>query len=263
MTPKLSTTLVCAIGLILSALPCASVAQTLSLGTVSSSTALSNCSTLQNPGTDFRNFDSHMTNCFTATLTGCTVNDAGVSDLYFVWGYAMPTAPPYKGTIVMLPGDGGENAATDTTFQQYISQYLADGYQVVEVAWGAYGGGGVAWEASSAASILYAACRPASFLNWIRNGPLGSVGLGRWQATQGGMCVHADSGGAGAAANALAWFNGGAGGTAASGAGYIDKAVMENGPVFSDVERGCEIQSNGTNGQNTQICTGSPAQTGC
>ena len=118
-----------------------SVAQTLSLGTVSSSTALSNCSTLQNPGTDFRNFDSHMTNCFTATLTGCTANDAGVSDLYFVWGYAMPTAPPYKGTIVMLPGDGGENAATDTTFQQYISQYLADGYQVVEVAWGAYGGG--------------------------------------------------------------------------------------------------------------------------
>jgi hypothetical protein len=46
------------------------------------------------------------------------------------------------------------------------------------------------------------------------------------------MCVHADSGGAAAAAYSLTWYGEGA---------DVDKVLLENGPVFSDINRGCEV----------------------
>lgn len=103
----------------------------------------------------------------------------------------------------MFSGDGGEDAAIRSNFHTYVTYYLQSGYQIVEVAWGPLSGG-IAWEIAnplvpgSLPSILYAACRPASFLNWVRNGAPGQVGQGIWKTTQGGMCAHGDSGGAGA-----------------------------------------------------------------
>jgi hypothetical protein len=111
----------------------------------------------------------------------------------------------------------------------------------------------------NAPSIRVAACRPASFLNWVRNGATaGSVGI--WGGN-GGMCAQGDSAGSGAIAYALAWYNAGAA-TASFGQGYLDKVVLKSGPVFSDIEQGCEIQG-GVNSQYTSICASGSTQTGC
>jgi hypothetical protein len=129
----------------------------------------------------------------------------------------------------------------------YVGSYVAAGYQVVQIAWGP-SAPGIDWEyttvsgSSNPPSIRAAACRPASFLNWVRNG-------GIW-AGNGGMCAHGNSAGSAAIAYALAWYDAGAA-TASNGQGYLDKVVLENGPVFSDIEQGCEISSSGTNNQYT------------
>jgi hypothetical protein len=73
------------------------------------------------------------------------------------------------------------------------------------------------------------------------------------------MCAHVNSGAAGGAAYSLAWYNAGAGGAPNWGSGYLDKVVMENGPVFSDIEQGCEV-TNGVNSQYTTICNNNPPQ---
>jgi hypothetical protein len=119
--------------------------------------------------------------------------------------------------------------------------------------------GGQDWEntnsngGSNPYSILAAGCRPATFLNWVRNGNQNSgVGTGIWAKT-GGMCAHGNSGGAGALGYALAWYNAGVGGAPAWGSGYLDKVEMENGPVFSDLQQGCQV-SNGASNQATYIC---------
>jgi hypothetical protein len=251
------------------------VAQT-GLGTVTDVNSM-DCSLLYTPSQiypiSFRNFDTSMTNCYSATLAGCP---SGVSDIGFVYGYAPPIASvQIAGTIVMFSGDGGENAAVGPFFPKYVQAYRTAGYQVVEAAWGPTPGSGIAWELANYASpstnpsILNAACRPATFLNWVRSGNSG-VGNGIWNqcqgatgCTNGGMCVHANSGGAGAVAYALTWYNAGAGGAPTNGGGYLDKVVLENGPVFSDIERGCEIDQSGHNGQSTPICTSGTGQTGC
>ena len=64
------------------------------------------------------------------------------------------------------------------------------------------------------------------------------------------MCVHTDSGGAGAAAYTLTWYGGGS---------FLDKVLMENGPVFTDINRGCEVPNN----QYTTVCAPGTMQTGC
>jgi len=115
----------------------------------------------------------------------------------------MPT-PPAKGTtllgtIVMFSGDGGEMAGNPGFQMYYVPRYEQAGYQVVEVAWGPYGTKGLAWEIANSSpnsttnpSILYAACRQATFLHFVKTS--GTI----W--TTGGMCAHGDSGGSAALA---------------------------------------------------------------
>ena len=140
----------------------------------------------------------------------------------------------------------------------YVPYYESMGYQVVEVAWGPYGTQGTAWELAnssgiSAANILNAACREATFIHFVKT----SI----WSS--GGMCVHGDSGGSAALAYSLTWY-----GESAD----VDKALLENGPVFSDINRGCEVNYQSgqcSNGQGQYICApgpngqGSAAQYGC
>jgi len=99
---------------------------------------------------------------------------------------------------------------------------------------------GTAWEIANSGpnsttkpNILNAACRPATFLNYVRTSGL------IWT-----------SGGAGATAFALTWYNAGS---------ILDKVLLENGPVFTDINRGCEVPNN----QLTTVCAPGTAQTGC
>jgi hypothetical protein len=102
-----------------------------------------------------------------------------------------------------------------------LARYVNDGYQVVQIAWGPHQEG-QDWEITNVAnapSILVGACRPATFLNWVRNGNSG-VGNGIW-AGNGGMCAEGHSAGSGAIAYALTWYNAGAASAATNGQGYL------------------------------------------
>jgi hypothetical protein len=233
------------IGLALLAFVCSTPAAAQTLGTVTAVGSGGTC-----PAT--RGFDPGMT-CYPATLSACPGND----NLQFVFGVEKPSVTPL-GTIVLLSGDGGGMASETPSLLSYVGSYVAKGYQVVQIAWGP-SAPGTDWEftnvsgGSNPSSIRAAACRPASFLNWVRNG-------GIWGGN-GGMCAHGNSAGSAAVAYSLAWYNAGAA-TASNGQGYLDKVVLENGPVFSDIEQGCEISSSGTNNQYTLMCV-SPGQAGC
>jgi hypothetical protein len=201
--------------------------------------------------------------CYAATLNGCS----GVDNLQFVYGVEVLSGITPHGTIVFFPGDGGDEASDGANEISLIESYVDADYQVVQIAWGAgtLGSNGQDWEVTdtgggtNAASILNAACRPATFLNWVRNGNSG-VGGGIWGGN-GGMCAEGHSAGSGALAYSLAWYNAGAS-TASWGAGYLDHAIFTSGPVFSDIEQGCEVNSSGQNNQSTTICQNTN-QLGC
>ncbi|HVI07863.1 MAG TPA: hypothetical protein VND65_06170, partial [Candidatus Binatia bacterium] len=200
-----------------------------------------------------RGFDivAGSTNCFTATIS-CPNTDQ------FQLDYAV-TPPqggaPLIGSIVMLTGDGGTYASNIAFSNYYVPYYESQGYQVVEVAWGP-DPTGTAWEIANSglnstkkANILYAACRPATFLHYVKTG--GTI----WSS--GGMCVHADSGGAGAVAYSLTWYN---------LAADLDRVLAENGPVFSDINQGCTVtcQNNYCADYSyTTVCLPGSTQTGC
>jgi hypothetical protein len=195
--------------------------------------------------------------CYTSTIVGCPGND----DLSFVFGVAPPAAgKPPLGTIVFFSGDGGDVAENGTDQNNLLTVYINDGFQLVEIAWGSPTA--IDWEFTNVSgggnpySILAAACRPATFLNWVRNSNSG-VGNGIWSNYGKGMCAQGHSAGSAALAYALAWYNAGSA-TLANGSGYLDKATFTSGPVFSDIKQGCEVINN----QTTTIC-GSPGQVGC
>jgi hypothetical protein len=214
-----------------------------------------------------RGFDSKMT-CYEAN-----VSCPSTEQITLYYGVENPSGQAL-GTIVMLSGDGGEQFLGSS--EDYVQPYVSAQYQVIEAVWGtATDSQTQSWEYTNtptspgtgfAFSILNAACRPATFLNWVRNGNPGyPVGSGIWAGANGapaGMCVHANSGGAGAVGYALAWYSAGVGGPPQWGQGYIDRAELENGPVFSDIQQGCEI-TNGVNSQSTYICANGDTEPGC
>jgi hypothetical protein len=132
----------------------------------------------------------------------------------------------------------------------YVPGYLSAGYTVVQTAWKS------AWEEVDNGTglytdnIRYAACRPATFLNYVYNNVYTKSG-------NAGMCAQGASAGSAAIVYALAWYGAGAGGTN----GYLlDKVTLTSGPVFSDIEQGCEVIPN-TPPPTQSICQGS--QLGC
>ncbi|MGC1372231.1 MAG: hypothetical protein WA824_08840 [Candidatus Sulfotelmatobacter sp.] len=261
MPSKVTAVFVCLIGLAVCLQPLPAAAQQLTLGTVATPTLLSTCPSSAN----FASGTTPAITCYSTNISGCS----GVDTQDLVYGVATPTGALF-GTIVMLAQGGGTMFMGDYA-TDYVQNYLNAHYQVIQVVWGGTGLNGSPgpqpWEVTklsnlspSNANIGLAACKPATFLNWVRNGNQGApLGSGIW-AGRGGMCAHGDSGGAGALGYALAWYNAGAS-TAAWGAGYLDKVVLENGPVFSDIDQGCEFQ-NGTNSQYTFVCEKSN-QVGC
>ena len=133
-----------------------------------------------------------------------------------------PTGTP-KGTILLHSGVGGTgfyNQVIGGT--SYVQSFLAAGYRVVQLAWA------TDWEDTTITpkSIKLAACRPATLLNYVYNTIHGGP------AAAGGMCALGHSGGSAAVAYALTWYN---------AASYLDTVVLTSGPVFSDIEKGCQV----------------------
>jgi hypothetical protein len=257
MTKRFAISLVAGLALAIFAQTPQATSQ-MSLGTVTLTSPLQSCPTSVTPPD--RGFDPNVNMvCTAATLSSCPNND----DLTFVYGVAPPaTGTTPKGTIVLFSGDGGHEASDGANQLAMVESYVANGFQVVQIAWG--WPLPIDWEftnvtsTNNPASILNAACRPASFLNWVRNGISPNIGKGIWATYKGGMCAHGHSAGSAALAYALAWYNAGAS-TTAWGSGYLDKGVFTSGPVFSDIRQGCQVP----NGNTTFICQNSPEQTFC
>jgi hypothetical protein len=172
----------------------------------------------------------------------------------FVYGVSQPTNGQNFGTIVLLSGLGGGHATESPGSEMsYTSQYTSHGYQVVQLAWGWTAGidGPLDWEltnvmgGTNGPSIRNAACRPATFLHWVRFGGLYSVG---------GMCAQGFSAGGGALAYSLAWY-----GAGDATIGYLDRAEMLSGPELADLKQGCAVPSY----SQTEICQSDQNQHGC
>jgi len=122
-----------------------------------------------------------------------------------------------KGTIVLHPGAGGLDPSGGMS-HSFDQRYTADGYSVVTLAWAS------GWEDTglTTKSIRTAACRPATALNFILN----------TVSSNGAKCAQGFSGGSGALGYALAAYG---------ASSYLDKVVLEAGPVFSDIAQGCKV----------------------
>ncbi len=97
----------------------------------------------------------------------------------------------------------------------YASRYIKDGYTVIQAKWA------VPWQAPGVVytgNLMNAACRPATLLNYVANGLP--------------VAVQAGSGGAGALGYALSWYG---------LASLVSVAEITSGPVYSNIEQGCEV----------------------
>lgn len=162
--------------------------------------------------------------CYSATITGCSQT----LDLIITFGYLPRAAGTNNnGTIVLLSGDGGRFATTNPE-NTYAAEYITKGYNIVEVAylseWQDAGGlpGGTGQFTNN---VINAACRPATFLNFVRYNTQPPV-----MYTAGGMCAQGISGGTDQIAYSLVYYG---------AYNYLDKAEMEAGPPFGNINVGC------------------------
>jgi len=163
--------------------------------------------------------------CYSANLAGCP----NASNLNFTYSYDIPASP--VGTVVFFPGGKGTNANGDQTFAGY---YFGLGYGIVQLEWADD------WELTTipaqytgdnnsttyTANIQVAACREATFLNFVFNTNNTTLYNG------GGRCAQGESAGSAAIAYALAFYGAG---------NYLDAVELKSGPPLADIEQGCEV----------------------
>jgi hypothetical protein len=106
-----------------------------------------------------------------------------------------------------------------------LSYYVGQGYGVVEIGWS------TAWEHTTNANIQNAACRPATFLNFVYENIYLPITTGQNGNAKAGMCAQGYSAGSAAVAYSLAYYGAGA---------YLDNVELISGPVLSDINQGCE-----------------------
>ena len=170
--------------------------------------------------------------CYHALVSCPNMPNLGVT-----YGVATPPGTS-NGTVAFVSANGG----TFTLPGEYLDQAPFDlyhsGFQTVQFAWDS------AWQSGSAAgSLISAACREATFLNY--------VDTELYQANQNnsvtaGMCAHSQSGGASGLAFSLTYYG---------VSSFIDKAVFVSGPHYGDLVQGCVVP----NAPPVTIC---PSQNG-
>ncbi len=174
------------------------------LGTVSNVAPLTPCPT--GPG----GYAAGMT-CSQATVSCPNTADIGVT-----YGYMAP-AGTIQGTVFFHGGGDGTEPQDITDF---ADAYSAAGLALVQMAWASK------WEDTGLATknVGQAACRPATLMKYIFDNVATTSGAAK--------CAQGFSAGSAAVAYALAWYGAGS---------YLDNAELISGPVFSDIEQGCEF----------------------
>jgi hypothetical protein len=182
-------------------------AQALPLGTIAVAKNIVSCTAVANGSMFYPGM-----NCQSATIS-CP--NAASIDLTF--GYTGPASP--QGTVVFFSGGSG-TAPTESgdDILTYAASYV-NTFEVVQVEWDS------AWEDPSSngtgGNILAAACRPATFLNFIN---------GSSMHQQGAMCSQGSSAGSAAIAYSMAWYG---------AASYLTNVELISGPVLSEIDQGC------------------------
>jgi hypothetical protein len=174
---------------------------------------------------DFFSDSTTPATCYTANLAGCP----NASPLNFTYSVDAPATTP-QGTIVLLSGGSGVDDTGDIGSADF---YFNHGFEVIQVEWsydwevtnapaGFNGGGAVT---SYPANVQVAACRQATFLNYVFN----SNNTNLYSA--GGRCAEGGSAGSGAIAYALTFYGAGS---------YLDAVELKSGPPIADFQAGCE-----------------------
>ena len=155
-----------------------------------------------------------------------TVSCPGTASLQFTYGVKQGTG---AGVIIIFNGAAGTSAGG----ANYVASFNPAGFTTVQIAWSA------SWQDTDLTSknILTAACRPATVGQFIYS----------TFYTTGGYGVLGGSAGAGAVGYWLTWYGGG---------NIIDNAELSSGPVYSDIEQGCEVP--GDNSVNIVPTDGTP-----
>ncbi len=188
------------------------------LGSVSGFTSLSSCPSGFNYATG-------------ASCSQATVSCPNTADISVTYGYLAP-AGAIKGTV-FFHGGGDGTLAQDVS--DFADAYTSAGYALVQMAWASK------WEDTglNTKNVGEAACRPATLMNYIFQNV----------ATSGAAkCAQGFSAGSAAVGYALAWYGAGS---------YLDNAELISGPVFSDIQQGCEYPPPAL----LNICI--PGQLGC
>lgn len=153
--------------------------------------------------------------CYTAKVS-CPNTD----DIFVTFGYIGPTvrSTPF-GTIVFFAGSTGTSPYMDGG-AYYAGQYVAN-YTIVQFEWAS------AWEKASPSgtyddSILAAACRPATLLNYFYTNS-------RTHQTSTAMSQGSSAGSA-AIAYSMSWYGAGS---------YLKNVELQSGPVLSEIDEGC------------------------
>jgi hypothetical protein len=162
--------------------------------------------------------------CWDATITCPNTQSIGIT-----YGWSFPSGSNF-GTIVMFSGGPG---TAPSEYADDIPAYAANyqtNYVVIQIEYDS------AWEDptnSNGGNVLNAACRPATFLNWVNNNSaLHSTGA---------MCAQGSSAGSAAIAYSLAWYG---------SSSYLKNVELLSGPVLSEVDQGCTYP----NALNMTIC---------
>jgi len=165
--------------------------------------------------------------CYRATVSCPNVPDDGVT-----YGIATPTASS-KGTIVFVSSQFGTFTLPGNYKNQAPYDLFHAGYQTVQFAWDS------SWQAGSTnGSIKTAACRVATFLNFINTQYYEPNST---KSATAGMCAHSQSGGAGGLAMSLTYYG---------VSSFLDKVVFVSGPHYADLVQGCWVP----NAPPVEIC---------
>jgi hypothetical protein len=156
--------------------------------------------------------------CYALTVD-CSNVDPNLLPLVGTIAVSTPASP--KGTIFIQGGGSGNVYFNEGSGgSSYAASYYTDGYQVVQIAWASEWQGNYA-TGTALEPLLYAACRPATVLEHVN----------AHFHTTGGMCAQGHSAGSAAMAYSLAMYD---------SYSYLDNVVLTSGPVYSNVQEGCQ-----------------------
>ena len=115
--------------------------------------------------------------CASATLSGCS----NVQDVNFTYGQLIPSGTVNGVGSVSRWWRRNLPPRLKPTNHDMLQYYFAQGYGVVQVAWNSD------WEQTFDANIQNAACRPATFLNYVYNNIYQPLTQGRHGNSSAGM----------------------------------------------------------------------------